>query len=102
MLNSTDGVNFFYNDADGALATQQWNAVGLASATDGAIGGDNGKLALTSAANFIPAPPAPPVVVPVTKPVPTTTTPAGHASRCRPSPSPAPATARPRRSAAAR
>ncbi len=39
----------------GALATQRWNAVGLASATEGAIGGDNGKLALTSAANFIPA-----------------------------------------------
>ncbi len=63
VLNSTDGVKFFYNDAVGALATQRWNAVALASATDGAIGGDNGKLAITSAANFIPAPPAPPVVV---------------------------------------
>ena len=31
--NSIDGVNFFYNDAGGALATQRWNAVGLASAS---------------------------------------------------------------------
>jgi len=69
VLNSTDGVNFFYNDAAGALATQRWNAVGLATATDGAIGGDNGKLALTSAANSIPAPPAqPPVTTPIPNP----------------------------------
>ena len=54
VLNSIDGVNFYYNRADGALATQRWNAVGLASGVDGAIGGDNGKLAITTAANTIP------------------------------------------------
>ncbi len=54
VLNSIDGVNFFYNGADGALATQRWNAVGLASGADGAIGGDNGKLAITTTANAIP------------------------------------------------
>ena len=69
VLNSTDGVNFFYNDATGALATQRWNAVGLATATDGAIGGDNGKLAVTTAANSIPAPPVAPPIPPVAPPV---------------------------------
>lgn len=71
VLNSTDGVNFFYNDVTGALATQRWNGVGLASATEGAIGGDNGKLAITSAANSIPTPPAPQP----TSPIQQTTTP---------------------------
>jgi len=70
VINSTDGVNFFYNDAAGALATQRWNAVGLASAVDGAIGGDNGKLAITSAANSIPAPPAAPPTTPAPPTVP--------------------------------
>lgn len=74
VINSVDGVKFFYNDAEGALATQRWNAVGLASATDGAIGGDNGKLALTTAANSIPAPPAPPVTNPISQTGPPTTT----------------------------
>ena len=32
VLNSIDGANFFYNDADGALATTAWRAAGLASA----------------------------------------------------------------------
>ncbi|MDA0179701.1 hypothetical protein OJ997_05305 [Solirubrobacter phytolaccae] len=68
VLNSTDGVTFFYNDAAGALATQRWNAVGLASATDGAIAGDNGKLAITTAANSLPLPPAAPVPTPITTP----------------------------------
>ena len=36
VLNSVDGATFFYNGADGALATQRWNAVGLASGVDGA------------------------------------------------------------------
>ncbi len=54
VLNSIDGANFFYNDADGALATTAWRAAGLASATAGAIGGVGGKLAVTSAANSVP------------------------------------------------
>ncbi|MET0685092.1 MAG: hypothetical protein ABW060_07240, partial [Solirubrobacteraceae bacterium] len=43
VLNSIDGANFFYNDAAGALATTPWRAVGLASGTQGAIGGVGGK-----------------------------------------------------------
>jgi len=54
VLNSIDGVTFYYNDADGSLATHDWRAVGLASATQGAIGGIGGKLALTTQANFVP------------------------------------------------
>ena len=101
VLNSTDGVKFFYNDADGALATQRWNAVGLASATDGAIGGDNGKLALTSAANFVPAA-AGAARRRAESPGPSITTPPRTCARSRRSRSPARATARPRGSAAAR
>jgi hypothetical protein len=54
ILHSTDGANFYYDDADGALATQDWLSVGLASATSGAVGGRAGKLAVTSAANVLP------------------------------------------------
>ncbi|MET0816084.1 MAG: hypothetical protein ABWZ67_00945, partial [Solirubrobacteraceae bacterium] len=54
VLNSIDGANFFYNDAAGALATTPWRAVGLASGTQGAIGGVGGKLALTTTANNVP------------------------------------------------
>ena len=54
VLNSIDGANFFYNDAAGALATTPWRAVGLASGTQGAIGGVGGKLALTTTANTVP------------------------------------------------
>lgn len=73
VLNSVDGVKFFYNDAEGALATQRWNAVGLAGPADGAIGGDGGKLAITTAANSIPVPPAPPVTNPISQTGPPTT-----------------------------
>jgi hypothetical protein len=54
ILNSIDGQNFFHVTAGGALATAAWKAVGLASATKGAVGGAGGKLALTSDANAIP------------------------------------------------
>ena len=54
ILNSIDGVTFYYTAADGALATERWNAVGLASGTDGAVGGDNGKLAVTTQASAVP------------------------------------------------
>jgi hypothetical protein len=54
ILNSVDGVTFYYSAGDGPLATQRWNAVGLASAGEGAVGGDGGKLAVTSQANFVP------------------------------------------------
>jgi hypothetical protein len=54
IQHSIDGATFFFDDADGELATQDWLSVGLASANEGAVGGTGGKLALTSAANVPP------------------------------------------------
>jgi hypothetical protein len=54
ILHSTNGRDFFWNGADGALATQDWRSVALASATQGAVGGLNGKLVITTAANATP------------------------------------------------
>jgi hypothetical protein len=54
IMHSIDGATFFYDGADGELATRDWRAVGLASATEGAVGGTGGKLALTSQANVTP------------------------------------------------
>lgn len=54
VLHSVDGENFFYDDADGILATQDWRAVSLADGANGAIGGTNGKLAITTAASVMP------------------------------------------------
>lgn len=54
VLHSIDGRNFYADPAPGTLATADWRAVDLASATDGAIGGTNGALAVTTAANTIP------------------------------------------------
>jgi hypothetical protein len=54
VLHSTDGETFFYDDADGIIATQNWRAVSLADGVNGAIGGTNGKLAITTAANVMP------------------------------------------------
>ena len=51
VVHSTDGANFFYDDADGALATQDWRAVSVADGANAAIGGTNGKLAVTTQAN---------------------------------------------------
>jgi hypothetical protein len=48
ILHSVDGATFFYDGADADLATRDWLSVGLASATDGAVGGTGGKLVLTS------------------------------------------------------
>jgi hypothetical protein len=68
IMNSVDGKTFFYMDSP--LATSRWNAVGLASAVDGAVGGDGGRLVVTGAANSIPVTP---VATPVPTPVPTST-----------------------------
>ncbi len=69
IITSVDGATFWLNPAGGAVATQDWKSVSLASANDAAIGGASGKLLLSSdAANVIP-PPAPPVTPPVTPPV---------------------------------
>lgn len=54
ITHSIDGATFFYNGADGDLATRDWRSVGLASATEGAVGGTGGKLVLTSQANLPP------------------------------------------------
>ncbi|HKG02431.1 MAG TPA: hypothetical protein VKB03_04570 [Conexibacter sp.] len=74
IVTSIDGATFWFNPAGGAVATQDWKAVSLASANDAAVGGTSGKLLLTSdAANVIPAaPPAPPAGGGGTTPPPTT------------------------------
>jgi hypothetical protein len=54
ILHSINGREFFWNGADGALATNDWRSVGLASATKGAVGGINGKLVITTRANATP------------------------------------------------
>ena len=54
IVHSINGREFFWSGADGALATRDWRSVGLASATQGAVGGTGGKLVVTSAANATP------------------------------------------------
>jgi hypothetical protein len=51
ILNSADGRTFFYESAGGSTA---WRAVGLASATQGAVGGAGGRLAVTTDAGSLP------------------------------------------------
>ncbi|MFL5816537.1 MAG: hypothetical protein ACJ76L_02945 [Conexibacter sp.] len=58
IVTSIDGATFWFNPAGGAVATQDWKAVSLASANDAAVGGTSGKLLVsTDAANVIPAAP---------------------------------------------
>jgi hypothetical protein len=59
IMLSTNGTDFFFEDATGTLATQDWRAVSVADANDAALGGTNGKLAVTTTANVLPdiAPP---------------------------------------------
>jgi hypothetical protein len=55
ILNNTDGTGAFYNNpADGSLATAAWHATSLASASQAAVGGLGGVLAVTTQANTIP------------------------------------------------
>ena len=54
IAHSIDGVNFFYDKADGALLTKDWLAAGLAGPADAAVGGQGGALVLTGAANTVP------------------------------------------------
>jgi PKD domain len=54
VLHSIDGEHFYFDDADGVLATQDWRAVSVADGANAAIGGTNGKLAITTAANVVP------------------------------------------------
>ena len=53
IMNSIDGRTFFYVDAAG-LPTQDWRAVGVATANKAAVGGINGKLVVTDQANQVP------------------------------------------------
>ena len=92
ILVSTDGVNFRHQPASGSQTTAGWRAVSVASASDAAVGGQNGQLAVSSDANVLPAPatttptpvatspaptPAAPVLTPVSVTQPKTTTTGG-------------------------
>lgn len=54
IMNSIDGQTFFYVDAGGSLATQEWRAVDLAGANDAAVGGTNGTLVISRDATVTP------------------------------------------------
>jgi hypothetical protein len=54
IAHSTDGISFFHDPADGALASTGWRSVALASASKGAVGGVGGALAVTDRANVLP------------------------------------------------
>jgi hypothetical protein len=54
IFNSIDGSNFYLQPADGALATENWRAEDAYDTAHAAVGGENGALALTAAANTIP------------------------------------------------
>ncbi len=54
VLTSVNGRDFNWNGGDGALTTQDWRSVALASAAQGAVGGTGGKLMLTTQANSTP------------------------------------------------
>jgi len=54
IFTSVDGTNFYKQPADGALATENWRAEAAFDAQHAAVGGENGALAITSAANTIP------------------------------------------------
>ena len=54
IFTSPDGTNFYKQPADGALATQNWRSEAAFDAAHAAVGGENGALAVTAAANTIP------------------------------------------------
>jgi hypothetical protein len=54
IFTSVDGTNFYNQPADGALATQNWRSEAAFDAAHAAVGGENGALAVTAAANTIP------------------------------------------------
>ena len=60
VLTSVNGRDFNWNGGDGALATQDWRSVALASAAQGAVGGTGGKLMVTTQANSVPSAGGPP------------------------------------------
>ncbi|HEY2320213.1 MAG TPA: hypothetical protein VGH67_18035 [Solirubrobacteraceae bacterium] len=54
IFTSIDGTNFYKQPADGALATENWRSEAAYDAAHAAVGGENGALAVTAAANTIP------------------------------------------------
>ena len=44
---SIDGLNFFYHGADAPPTGRDWDAVDLADAAEGAVGGTGGALVIT-------------------------------------------------------
>jgi photosystem II stability/assembly factor-like uncharacterized protein len=68
IFNSTDGRNAYAQPADGVLATKDWRAVDVASATRAVVAGVGGAMAQTTSANAIPdlVPPAGTVSGPAT------------------------------------
>jgi hypothetical protein len=54
IFNSVDGSNFYLQPADGSLATENWRAEDAFDSAHAAVGGENGALAVTAAANTIP------------------------------------------------
>lgn len=54
IAHSVNGRDFFWNGADGALATHDWRSVALADGTHAAIGGADGRLLLSSVAATTP------------------------------------------------
>lgn len=54
IFTSVDGTNFYNQPADGALATENWRSEAAYDAAHVAVGGENGALAITAAANTIP------------------------------------------------
>ncbi|MBF6621738.1 MAG: hypothetical protein ITG02_16115 [Patulibacter sp.] len=76
ILVAPDGENAYFQRADGSDAATDWLSVAKADATRAAVGGRNGRLLVTSAADTIPmlppppAPPAPPAPPPPAPPAP--------------------------------
>jgi hypothetical protein len=54
IFTSIDGTNFYNQPAGGALATENWRAEAAFDSAHAAVGGENGALAITAAANTIP------------------------------------------------
>jgi hypothetical protein len=54
IFNSVDRREAYVQPADGAMATNDWRAVDVANASQGAVGGLNGGLLLTNQLNTVP------------------------------------------------
>ncbi len=54
IFTSIDGTNFYNQPASGTLATENWRSEAAYDSAHAAVGGDNGALAITGAANTIP------------------------------------------------